>query len=143
MPGLAAGEQATVRVEMEGAVLNRGSTSWPAGSRGPAFEHDLDRGPEPLRLRISGEDRGAGMVQLAHRVRVERNGRPAQMSARAERSKPVRRPPRAAPGSRALPDRRRPAPLLEPALGDGGDRLQAHLPWHRPRLRLVARAATL
>ena len=74
MPALAAGEQATVRVELEGGLLEPGEYRLAYRLAKAGGEHDLDRGPEPLRLRISGDDRGAGMVQLAHRVRVERNG---------------------------------------------------------------------
>ncbi len=74
MPALAAGERATVRVELEGGLLEPGEYRLAYRLAKAGVEHDLDRGPEPLRLRISGEDRRGGMLQLAHRVRVERNG---------------------------------------------------------------------
>jgi ABC-2 type transport system ATP-binding protein len=73
MPELGVGEQATVRVEFDAGVLE------PAEYRldyrlieGNSAERIVDRGPEPIRLRITGDDRGAGLVKLAHRVSVER-----------------------------------------------------------------------
>ncbi len=74
MPALAAGEHATVRVEFDGGLLEPAEYRLAYRlTRAGAPEHVLDRGPEPLRLRITGKDRGAGVVQLAHRVRVARN----------------------------------------------------------------------
>jgi ABC-type polysaccharide/polyol phosphate transport system ATPase subunit len=73
LPTLAPGERATVRVEFDGGALEpaeyRLSYQLALGGSGDGV---LDTGPEPIRLRIIGEDRGAGMVQLDHRVSVER-----------------------------------------------------------------------
>jgi ABC-type polysaccharide/polyol phosphate transport system ATPase subunit len=73
MPALAAGEQATVLIEFDAGALE--PAEYRLGYRlveGDSAGPILDRGPEPIRLRITGEDRGAGLVKLAHRVRVER-----------------------------------------------------------------------
>jgi hypothetical protein len=74
MPGLAAGQQATVRVEVEGGPLQPAEyrLSYRLTESG-APERILDTGPEPIRLRITGEGGDAGVVELPHRVTVERS----------------------------------------------------------------------
>jgi ABC-type polysaccharide/polyol phosphate transport system ATPase subunit len=72
IPPLGEGEEATVRLELDGAALHPGEYRFTyelSDSEGRV----LDRSPEPLRLKITGEDRGTGVISLGHRVQVERS----------------------------------------------------------------------
>jgi ABC-type polysaccharide/polyol phosphate transport system ATPase subunit len=71
IPPLDEGEEATVRLELEGSALHAGEFRF-TFELGDAEGRVLDRSPEPLRLRLTGEDREAGMISLTHRVQVER-----------------------------------------------------------------------
>lgn len=71
IPPLGPGDQATARVEIEPGSLEPGEYRF-----GFKLEDDddgrvLDRSPEPLRLRVTGEERREGVVSIAHRVRVD------------------------------------------------------------------------
>jgi ABC-type polysaccharide/polyol phosphate transport system ATPase subunit len=74
IPELGEGERLTVKLEVEGGSLQPGEyrLAYELGEPAAA-ERVLDRSPEPLRLRITGEDRGVGLITLAHRVEVDRS----------------------------------------------------------------------
>jgi ABC-type polysaccharide/polyol phosphate transport system ATPase subunit len=74
IPPLAAGEQVTVRVEFEGGSLEPAEyrLDYRLNDR-TGSERQLDRSPDPIRLRITGADRGAGAITLPHRVQIERD----------------------------------------------------------------------
>jgi ABC-type polysaccharide/polyol phosphate transport system ATPase subunit len=72
IPPLGDGEEVTVRLELEGGALLPGEyrLRYELTDAGDAI---LDRSPEPLRLKVTGEDRNAGIVGMTHRVRVDRS----------------------------------------------------------------------
>jgi ABC-type polysaccharide/polyol phosphate transport system ATPase subunit len=72
IPALAEGEEATVRLELEGGALQPGDYRL-RYELVDASGTVLDRSPEPLRLRVTGEDRDAGLVSIRHRVQIDRN----------------------------------------------------------------------
>jgi ABC-type polysaccharide/polyol phosphate transport system ATPase subunit len=72
IPPLAAGEEVTARLELDDGALHPGEYRF-TYELGDAEGRVLDRSPEPLRLRITGDDRGAGMISLAHRVQIDRS----------------------------------------------------------------------
>jgi ABC-type polysaccharide/polyol phosphate transport system ATPase subunit len=72
IPPLRGGELATVRLELEGAALQPGEYRFRYELVDADSGRVLDRGAEPLRLRITGEGLGGGIVRLGHRVRVDR-----------------------------------------------------------------------
>jgi ABC-2 type transport system ATP-binding protein len=72
IPPLGEGEEATVRLELEGAALHPGEYRF-TYELGDAEGRVLDRSPEPLRLRLTGEDRESGVISLSHRVQIERS----------------------------------------------------------------------
>jgi ABC-type polysaccharide/polyol phosphate transport system ATPase subunit len=69
---LGEGEKATVRLEFEAGALQPGEYRL-RYELADASGRILDRSPEPLRLKVTGEDRDAGIVGIRHRVRIERN----------------------------------------------------------------------
>lgn len=75
IPDLEPGEEVRVRIAFEGGSLEPSEYRLRYElSQGERDSPVLDRSPEPVRLRITGEDRGAGIVTLEHEVRVERSG---------------------------------------------------------------------
>jgi ABC-type polysaccharide/polyol phosphate transport system ATPase subunit len=70
---LVAGERATVRLELDGGALQPGEYRLNYELGEIATGRVLDRSPEPLRLRVTGAQGDAGIVNLAHRVKVERS----------------------------------------------------------------------
>jgi ABC-type polysaccharide/polyol phosphate transport system ATPase subunit len=72
IPPLRGGEEATVRLELDGAALHPGEYRF-TYELSDSAGRVLDRSPEPLRLKIRGEDRATGMISLGHRVQVERS----------------------------------------------------------------------
>jgi ABC-type polysaccharide/polyol phosphate transport system ATPase subunit len=70
---LAPGEEATVRVELDRNSLEPGEYRFGYELAEARSGRALDRCAEPLRLRMMGEDQGAGMVRLSHRVNVDRS----------------------------------------------------------------------
>jgi lipopolysaccharide transport system ATP-binding protein len=71
IPQLGPGEQATVRVEIEPGSLEPGEYRFGFKLEVDEDGRILDRSPEPLRLRVTGEERRKGVVSLAHRVHID------------------------------------------------------------------------
>jgi ABC-type polysaccharide/polyol phosphate transport system ATPase subunit len=69
IPPLAPGEEATARVRLDAGSLEPGDYRF--GYELSAGDRRLDRCAEPLRLRVLGEDRGAGAVSVGHSVAVD------------------------------------------------------------------------
>jgi Wzt C-terminal domain len=74
-PPLSSGEQATVRLEIEAGALQPGEYrlryELVAGDAGRI----IDRSSDPLRLRVIGEERGSGVIDIPYRVAVDRDVR--------------------------------------------------------------------
>jgi ABC-type polysaccharide/polyol phosphate transport system ATPase subunit len=71
IPPLGEGEGATVQVQLEGGSLEPGEYRFRYELEDGEGGRVLDRSAEPLRLRITGGQRGEGVVNLAHRVQVD------------------------------------------------------------------------
>jgi ABC-type polysaccharide/polyol phosphate transport system ATPase subunit len=71
IPPLSAGRQATVRVEIEAGALQPGEYRLRYELSSEAGDRVMDRSAEPLRLRVIGEDRGRGVIEIPYRVAVD------------------------------------------------------------------------
>jgi hypothetical protein len=60
-----------VQVQLEGGSLEPGEYRFRYELEDGEGGRVLDRSAEPLRLRITGGQRGEGVVNLAHRVQVD------------------------------------------------------------------------